>query len=238
MISGVHSGCDRAMQRKIVILGADTAALQRVVPILRRSEVTVERWEYPATWLQQLREHSCTLVIARFPVAGVGLGDLVTAMREAPSATTAASLLLLADAESTADVAAYLGRGVNRVISLDAPSDRLLLAVADLMAVSPRRDLRVLVQLNLRLEGATERMLAMTSNLSVSGMLVEGSRNLAVASQVTFELDLPDPGGVVRGVAEVIRHSGQRDRTVGMGMRFLSFEGDGQHRLERYLESG
>jgi len=226
------------MNRKVFILGGETVALQRVLPILRRADVTVECWEQAPVAVAMLREQPVDLVIARFPLAGVSLGELVEAMRGPDAASRSGSLLLLADADDAPEVAPFLGHGVNRVVNLDSPSDHLLLAVADLLAVTSRRNVRVLVQLTLSIREGEERTLSMTRNLSASGMLVRDCRELPLGSRVRFEIVLDEGSDPIRGEAEVVRHAADHERVDGIGLRFTSFEGDGQSRLEAYLDSG
>lgn len=226
------------MNRSVVIVGGETAALQRVVPILRRSDFSVEYWEQASIAADMLAERTVDLVIARYPMAGLSLEDLIARIRATDAASRNASLMLLADPEDAGEVAGFLERGVNRVVSLDAPSDRLLHAVADLVAVTPRQELRILVELSLSIHGSRERMLTMSRNMSTSGMLVRGGRELAVGTRIRFELSLGEFSPPIRGDAEVVRHTADHERLEGIGLRFLEFDGDGQQRLERYLESG
>lgn len=226
------------MNRKVIILGGETVGLQRVVPILRRADVTVEFWDDVPVALSVLQEQAVDLVIARVPLPGVSVEELVVALRGPTAASNSGSLLLLAEADAAPEIAPFLGRGVNRVVSLDAPSDRLLLAVADLLAVTPRLDLRVLVQLSLSIQGIADRALTMTRNLSASGMLIRGGREFPPGSRVRFEITLDNDPVPVRGEAEVVRHTADHERHEGTGLKFISFHGDGQQRLAAYLESG
>jgi hypothetical protein len=134
-----------SMVKRLLLLGAETPALQRVVPLLLadlgctvRSARQVDRWS----------GSTLDLIIARHPLAGCSLEALVAAVRAPGSASHTTGLLVLADATSVGPVGALLGRGVNRVVNIDGPSDRLLHAVADLVAVSSRVNVRAMAQLD------------------------------------------------------------------------------------------
>lgn len=224
------------MVKRLLLLGADTPALQRVVPLLLRADFEVHRAERPEEVGALVRDRHFDLIIARHPLSGLSLDSLAAAVRESGSASQHAGLLVLADATSVGSVGFLLGRGVNRVVDLDGPSDRLLHAVADLVAVSPRANVRALAQLELWVRNGATRLLALTENLSVTGLLVRGGREFPVRSRLAFELMLPDLGPVVRGQAEVVRHTDERlEHLDGIAATFVSFEKDGGERLADFL---
>ena len=164
------------------------------------------------------------------------LVSLVESVRAGDSASHEAGLLVLADSTSVGPVGALLGRGINRVVNIDGPSERLLHAVADLVAVSPRFNVRAMVQLELWVRHGATRLLTLTENLSSTGMLVRGGQEFPVGSRIAFEIVLPDLEPVVRGEAEVVRHTApDLERVAGIGASFASFESGGHERLAGFL---
>jgi hypothetical protein len=224
------------MVKRLLLMGAETPALQRVVPMLLRSDFLVHRVDGPGDALIMLGESRFDLVIARYPLGDLKIAPFVQAMRGAMSPSRGAGLLVLADPTHVGDLAALLGRGVNRVVSIDGPSDRLLHAVADLVGVAPRRLVRAVVELELWMRRETQRLLTLTENVSTSGMLVRGGREFPVGSKVSFELLLPGSLGPVDGEAEVVRHSQVGVESVdGIGLAFVSFAADGDRKLSAFL---
>ncbi len=224
------------MVKRLLLLGAETPALQRVVPLLLRADFEVHRGERPDEVAGLVRDRRFDLIIARHPLAGCSLDALVAAVRARGSASHEAGLLVLADATSVGQVGALLGRGVNRVVNIDGPSDRLLHAVADLVAVPARVSVRAMVQLELWVRNGATRLLTLTENLSPSGMLVRGGKEFPVSARVSFELILPDLEPVIRGEAEVVRHTDAALEDVdGIAATFASFEDGGQERLADFL---
>jgi DNA-binding NarL/FixJ family response regulator len=225
------------MVKRLLLLGAETPALQRVVPMLLRSDFLVHRVDQPGEALRTLAESRFDLVIARYPLAELSLAGLVQSLRGTLSPSRGAGLLVLADPAHVGDIAAFLGRGVNRVVSVDGPSERLLTAVADLVGVAPRRLVRAVVELELWMRRETQRLLTLTENVSVSGMLVRGGREFPVGAKISFELVLPGSLGPIHGEGEVVRHTQVGvERVDGIGVAFLSFAGDGDRRLAMFLD--
>ena len=222
--------------RRLLVLGAETPALQRVVPMLLRSEFQAHRVERVDEAVDLLLGTVFDLLIVRYPIAGLSLNGLVQTVRTRTSPSRNAGLLLLAEPSFVDEVAEFLGRGINRVVSLDAPSERLLHAIADLVGVSPRRTVRTAVQLELWVANGSGRVLTMTENLSLGGMLIRGAREFGIGCRLSFALTLPGQPTCVRGKAEVVRHTDLRiERVEGIGVRFLSLgEGDPE-RLDTFL---
>ena len=225
------------MVKRLLLVGADTPALQRVLPMLLRSDFQVHRVEQATEALRLVGESRFDLILARYPLVDAPLSALIGGVRGASSPSRAAGLLVLAEPAHVGDLAAFLGHGVNRVVNLDGPSDRLLQAVADLVGVSPRRTVRAVVELELWMRRETQRLLTLTENVSSSGMLVRGGRELPVGGRVKFELMLPGGLATVTGEAEVVRHTlVGAERLDGIGLAFISFVGDGEQRLAAFLE--
>lgn len=221
---------------KLLIVGADTPALQRVVPLLLRADFTARRVARADHAVELLASERFDLVIARVPVIGVSLEELVAAIRGGSGINRNAGVLLLAEPETISEVRSLLGRGVNRVVNLEGPSDRLLLAVADLVSVPPRLAVRALVQLELWVAHGAVRTLTLTRNLSATGMLVRTEEEFPVGARLRFELFLPNDNDPVRGEAEVVRHAAAEAGTRGgAGVHFLFFHDDGRPRLEAFL---
>jgi hypothetical protein len=225
------------MVKRLLLIGADTPALQRVVPLLLRSDFLVHRVDQGIDAARLLEESRFDLVIARYPLGDTPLGTFVQALRGSLSPSRAAGFVVLAEPTHVGDLASFLGRGVNRVVSADGPSERLLTAVADLVGVSPRRMVRAVVELELWMRREAQRLLTLTENVSAAGMLVRGGREFPVGARVTFELMLPGSLAQIAGEAEVVRHSQVGvERIDGIGVAFLSFVDDGEQRLASFLQ--
>jgi CheY-like chemotaxis protein len=223
--------------QELLILGAETPPLRQVMPILRRVDFQVLRLAREDQALELLQGTHFDLIIARYPMDGLLLEDLVQSVRARESPCRDSGLLVLTHEESLEEVGGFLRRGVNRIVSVDAPPDRLLDAIADLVGVAPRHSLRTVVQFELWVEQGLTRLLTVTENLSATGMLVRGGREFPVGACLRFRLVLPGQAPPIAGEVEVARHTDRaREHVEGFGGKILSFADDGQQRLRALLE--
>ena len=206
------------------------------MPMLTQAEFRTQYAARGDEAMQLVRAQRFDLILARFPLVGAGLAELVRAVRAEGGPSRSAGFLLLAEPEHVADVGTFLGRGIGRIVSLDAPSERLVDAVADLLAVAPRRALRAIVEVRLHAEHGGGQLLALTHNISENGLLIVGVPDLPLGAMLTFELSLPGMSSPIRGEAEVVRHTDPtREKVDGIGARIISFAGDGHEQLQAFL---
>jgi hypothetical protein len=226
------------MAHELLVIGTEADAFRQMAPILRRAGCNVHRIGLAGQAPALLLGTRFDLILVRYPVEGLRLEELVGTVRAAGSPCRDSGLLVMAQAGAVGEVAGLLKRGVNRVVADDAPCDRLLEAIADLLGVAPRRSLRAAVQLDLWLSTGRRRLLTVTENLSASGMLVRGGTEFPVGSLLGFELLFPGQRPLAGSVV-IARHTDRpRERLEGFGGRIISFSGDGQDRLAALLEAG
>jgi len=220
----------------VLLIGRESTDLEAVVPLLRRSGFGVHRSPATPACVEVFQATPFHLLVMEHPLAELRTEDMVFALRSRDSASRGAGLVIVVPDDETESLQPLLGRGVNRLVRRSDAAE-LMVAVADLLAVAPRRSLRAVVQLEVSLAGRRNRTLVQTVNLSSSGMLIRGAgRHFPVGSQIRFELLLPGQPAPIRGVAEVVRHAHwQRERIDGFGLRFRTLEGDGGPRLDQYL---
>ena len=114
-------------------------------------------------------------------------------------------------------------------------------------ATSPRRSIRLMVQLAATIDDGKVARMCHTENLSSSGMLVRTKAPLPVGTRVDiqflFRSDpelikdvLPGGYGFVQGEATIVRHTDPvKESTRGMGLRFTRLEEHGRLLLDRFL---
>lgn len=225
------------MTQELLVLGAETPPLRQVLPILRRVDFQILRLAREDQALELLQGTRFDLIIARYPMGGLPLEQLVQAVRATEAPCRDAGLLVLTQEDHLEEVGGFLRQGVNRIVSVDAPPDRLLDAIADLVGVAPRHSLRTVVQFELWVEQGAQRVLTVTENISATGMLVRGGREFPVGTCLRFRLVLPGQAPPIAGDVEVARHTDRsREQVDGFGGKIVSFADDGQQRLSALLE--
>jgi hypothetical protein len=130
----------------------------------------------------------------------------------------------------------FVGRGVNRVLTTADIGERLPGLLTELGTVSERVRVRVQVHVDLNEGARSETWLS--ENISLSGMLVRTTAEEAKGTELGVEFKVPGDDLPIHARAEVVRATTfGRESFSGLGLRFLSFVGEGQHRLELFLHS-
>lgn len=226
------------MLQHLLIVGGETPALLHIVPLLLRAELQAHRVARADEAVELVGVGAFDLIVIRHPTEGATLRELVEAVRARGAPSRKAGVVVMADPAHAGEVTPLVGRGVNRLVTLDAPADRLLDVAADLLTVAPRRVLRAVVRLDVPGPEGPARLLSLTENLSVSGMVVQCGREVPLGSRVSFAISLPGRDESVSGVGEVIRRTNRnREPVEGVALRIVTFEADGQERLRAFLRT-
>lgn len=131
---------------------------------------------------------------------------------------------------------AWLGRGVDRVVGIEAIAGELRGTVAALLEVAPRLRVRAPILLTPVAAPTATPTTGRTENISESGMLVSCADQLNVGGTVCFEIVLPGSRLRIQGSARVVRSADPAHEGVrGIGARFTSFLGPGAARLHEAL---
>lgn len=218
--------------QNVLVVGSTSSALARIAPLLCRANIRLRNASAGEATALLARE-GVDLLIVRLPAAGATLAELLAA---AARAAARPRVLVLADEEVTSTVRPWLGRGVDRALSLDATSERLMVAVAELLPASRRAGVRVALSVPVRWQEAGVAGAGVTVNLSVAGMMVAGEPRPAVGAVIDFTLVLPR-GGDIGGRGEVTRCGATDGDSADFAVRFVAFAGDGWETVTGLLAS-
>jgi uncharacterized protein (TIGR02266 family) len=225
-----------SFQRHVLVVGADGDAMERIAPMLRRAEFNVHTAAPSPVVFDLVLGTSFELILVGYPMRDLVLDDLIDTLRREGSWCQKAALVLLSEPDHLDDALALVDLGVNRAISLDWPEGRLHQAIGDLLDVSPRVSLRVLVHLKVEVQNQSKRSLYQSVNISRSGMLLRGDDKLDPGTRFSFFFGIPDGRRLVEGTAEVVRRTNPiREGTSGIGVRFIRLAGEGQEQLESFV---
>jgi hypothetical protein len=157
-------------------------------------------------------------------------------IRETGILCRGAGLVLLVRDEQMQVAESYVGRGANRVIPLSGLAERLPAMISELSTVAERVSIRFPVQVELDMGLRTETWQCV--NISSTGMLVRTSEEIPKGSHLDLQFTVPGDDLPIRASAEVVRRTtfGREDFT-GLGLRYVSFVGEGQHRLDLFLRA-
>jgi len=223
-------------RQNILVVEVEQPHYERFAPVLQRRHFEVDRLPDAGRALELVSAVPFTAIIIGFPLKEMRLEAFMDTVLMGESAS--ASIALLAAVDHVAEAERYRPLGIDMVLSLENAPHEMLRLICALLGVAPRAELRVLVKLELELlDAGSQRIVAQTEDISVSGMLVTTPRLAPVGSRASFNITLPGEQEPIRGMAEVARHTAPGiDRVRGMGLKFVSFQNQGEARLGRYLE--
>ena len=191
----------------------------------------------PKKAVEKARLYAFQLVISRYPLPWPGTEELLFKMRAHDSLSVHAGLVLMAPAHEF-DVARQLvGLGANRVVRDDSPSE-LQTALVELQRVTPRLKLRLPIRVTTTGHFDDTASMWQSENISMTGLLIRTQQQLERGTRVACDFKLPGDSRPIRSRAEVVRQAhSRRENLTGIGARFLSFEGDGERRLQTFVSS-
>ncbi len=222
---------------RVLLAGIGRGPFEALAPVLDRQKVRIERVGTPEEAVERARIEPYSLVIFDAEPSEIPLEEMVASLRAESSASGKCSLLVIAEPGKAQAALELIDNGVNRVMELDDPEEAIERQVADLLNVAPRAAVRFATRLFISLDDGVEEVFGQTSNVSVTGMLVQTPTLLEPGQRVTFEILLDGPMGRVTGEAEIVRRADpDRGGVSGIGGHFLTFENKGRDALDTILE--
>lgn len=224
-------------KQRVLTVGLSVEEFDLVAPCLDRDEFDVDRFPSTRGALELVTRQKVDVLLVRY-TRSRELEAFLRAVRARDSPCRRSPLLLLAGARQLAAAERHIGRGANRVVDLGGDAETIQSTVAGLLGVAPRKSLRFIAQLKIRVGKHNDWILCRTANGSTTGVLLETDRVLPIGTRIEFEFTLPAVAKPIVGRAEVTRHTLEgRDPVRGMGLRFLSFAGRSRRRYDEYLNS-
>ena len=219
---------------KVLLAGIGRGPFEALAPVLDRQNLDVVRVATPEEAIEFATSQPVDLVVFDAEPNDMRLDEIVPMFRAEASASARSFLLVMAERGSDSDARALVGRGVNRVMHLDEPQERIEDQVVDLLGVVPRAAVRFAIRLYTTLDSGIEVAVGQTENVSLSGMLVQTPTIIEPGQQVAYELLYDEQEEAVKGRAEIVRRAVE-DGREGLGVRFLEFKGEGKERLDGIL---
>lgn len=233
-----QGGIGRVERRALVLVaGIGRGPFEALAPVLDRQKLEVVKVAAPENSVELAHSEPFDLVIFDAEVREGTLKGVVDSIRQEMSASRNTSLLVLARAGNADSARELIGRGVNRVMLLEDPPDLIGQQVAELLNIAPRANLRFPTHLQTSVGDGAVQALGEIVNLSASGILVETETSFEPGEQVVVAINLGGQQGSVSAKAEVVRQAhSDRGGVDGIGLRFLSFAGDGKEKIEAVLD--
>ncbi len=221
---------------QVLAMGSGASALEGVLALLDPARFAVHRSSDPTVGLQLAAAEPWDLVLIAYPPRGFELDEIAMVVRAPSSPSRRSGLIAVAEPDGVDEASLFLGRGINRVVSLDLPVEYIVHCIDELTSAAPRVLVRAVLELQAELSRRPTRALFQTENVSATGMLVRGGRVFPLGTTFDFDLAMPSGAPPVRGAARVVRHTDPfREHLEGFAAQFVRFEGDGREHLDNWL---
>jgi len=222
--------------RHVLLIDLQPGMLDTLSPLLRHESLDIHTVEATPFVLDLIRGTPFELLIARFPVEGVDIKELIGSIREPGSMCRTSGLILLTEEKDLAEAIPWMGHGVNRIVMMEWSRSRIWETIDELLNVAPRLEIEVPVQVALPKDIARDVILFRTANISESGALLSGFRAIPEGTVLTFNFRLPGEDTPITGAAEVVRKAEEGFEGIfGVGVRYLSIEDEMRKALSRYI---
>jgi CheY-like chemotaxis protein len=222
--------------KRVLIIASELATLSHAVPCFKRSHISLNTVEDGAGAVEMTSKAGFALIIIQLPLPDFTLGRFLEAIEASYQQHQRAATLVLARQAESEEVRKYLGSKVDRLVNLDWINSEIQPAIAALLKLQVRRDLRFSMNLDVALYSDGRRLTCSVVDLSRSGMQVQSEQGVDMGKRVRFELKLADDEPAICGEAEAVRLVKNEDGAVsGFGAKFVSFFGDSRRLLSRSL---
>lgn len=220
----------------VLLAGIGRGPFEAIAPVLDRHHLKIEHVVVPEEAVALAAAKPFDLVVFDSEPEQLSLPELVEKLRTSDSASREGSLLVVSTSETAEDARALIGRGVNRVVTLDMTEEIIDQHVADLLDIAPRAAIRVAAKLTTVIDDGTVEVVARTANISATGVLLETAAVFKIGQVVSFEFLTRGGSDMVAGEGTVVRRAvAERGGVDGVGVRFLRLHGDGRRQIEAML---
>ena len=220
----------------VLLIGLDDAGVGRVREALVPTGVAVATVADGRSALEMAPARRFSGLIVSYPLPDLPMSVFLDAVRRRGSAWQSTALLVVTGIALRADAEVYVGRGANRVVTIEEAGLVLADLLERLLATAPRVAIKVPGRIEVRADAYVRRVLCQTWNVSETGMLLRGPHTYPPATELRFELFMPGDVEPVRGRARVVRQTlPPREPMPGIGVAFSSFSNGDEARLRSHL---
>jgi hypothetical protein len=224
------------VQRNTLAVALDSQVFEGVARVLRANLVHAAYEATATTALETTGFLAFDAILAGYPLPDMPMQAFLDAVRREDSPCRSAGLILLVGQEALEETQRFVGRGANRVLTVEEFMARLPHVLLRLLEIPPRVALRRNLRLKVSLSPSSTNVTCQSENISTTGMLVQAERSYPIGTQLGFELTLPGDSSPVRGYAVVVRHTmADREPVSGFAVQFASFAGQDKGRFESLL---
>jgi DNA-binding NarL/FixJ family response regulator len=225
-------------RKRILAVVTDLMLFRKLEDLFRRASFEVNRVPSGAGALVLIGNVRYNLVVAGVPLPDLGLQDFLASLRAIDSKGGESPIVILAPRQDVPALSKVLEGKLLRVVPEDAGEAELQRAVSDVLGVAARTATRLMVEMEVEIEGVRQRRVVQTQNLSDSGMLLRASESPPVGASVQLLFRLPEDNHAVLIEGEVVRQADSRvERVRGFAVRYTRIKGEDLDRLRSFVNA-
>jgi len=218
------------MGKRILVVESGIPVVPFDQSLLLRKDHELFRASSGAETLEKVAEVMPHLVILDDHVSDMAISALVHEIRLLTAGRNASLLLLAGPGEALVD-------GVNQVLPKPVVGHDFNEACRRLLSVEARKEVRLLVYVNVQGFAQNNMFLCNSLNLSASGILILTARKLKIGESVQLQITLPREREKIKVSGLVMREAQEVDsRLNAYGVAFQDLSGEDRERLRNYAE--
>jgi len=218
------------MGKRILVVESGIPVVPFDQSLLLRKEHELFRAASGAETMEKVAEVKPHLIILDDHLSDTAVPTLVREIRLLPAGRNAGVLLL-----TTADDGA--AEGVNLVLHKPVVGTEFNEACRRLLSVEARKEVRLLVYVNVQGFAQNNMFLCNSLNLSASGILILTARKLKIGESAQLQITLPREREKIKVSGLVMREAHEVDsRLNAYGLAFQDLSSEDRERLRNYAE--
>jgi CheY-like chemotaxis protein len=219
--------------KNVVIAKSILPAVDKSGTLFGRGGLRLHPVDTSEEMLDLHRRIKADLIIAEFSQPVMSGAELCTVVRSEPGLRDVSFIIACED--SNVSQAACRTAGANAVITKPLDPFALFSKVSELIIIPHRKDMRVLLSVSVEGKESGEAFFAASHNISVSGMLLEASRELKVGELLKCSFRIAH--SEVSAECAVIRLDRKDAGRYRYGVRFLNLAARNFIIIEQYVKS-
>lgn len=218
------------MGKRILVVESGIPVVPFEQSLLLRKDHELFRAASGAETLEKMPEVMPHLVILDDHVSDMEVSALVREIRLLAAGRNASLLLLAGSGEVAED-------GVNLVLPKPVVGHDFNEACRRLLSVEARKEVRLLVYVNVQGFAQNNMFLCNSLNLSASGILILTARKLKIGESVQLQITLPREREKIKVSGLIMREAQEVDsRLNAYGVAFQDLSSEDRERLRNYAE--
>ncbi len=203
------------------------------------SQLMVNRAETADAAITHILTKTFRLIVVRFPLAGLSVGDLVNNVRNhSASKCPDAALIALAKKGETVVKNQKEMQGINEILLEPVSREKLAATVEKYVNVPPRREYRTLLKIKQELKPLEKQILGQSLNISATGMLLSTDRPLPIGTPLEVLFNLPGNPKPLKSSLVLVRGAMERRITGHAYGALFTFMNPTDHlRLQDFCRS-